>query len=53
MKEVNGPRRHFSKAQFNPYFHTHYYRNESEAGKVEKKVIESFLKIFKFKKPNS
>lgn len=53
MKDFPGPRRHFGKSQFNPYFQSHYYREESTAGKIEKKVVESFLKIFKFKKSNS
>lgn len=56
MKEVRGPRRHFSKTQFNPYFQSHYYKNESAAGKLEQKILNSFLKafkVFKHKKPNS
>lgn len=53
MKEFREPRRRFSNAQFNPYFQSHHYREESASGKIEKKIVESFLKVFKFKKPSS
>jgi hypothetical protein len=40
--------RHFSKMMKNPYFYTDHYKNETYAGKMEKRIENAFSKL-KFK----
>lgn len=43
-------RDHFSKVMQSPYFQSDHYREESHAGKIEKKIENFLKKIFKREK---
>jgi hypothetical protein len=40
-------RDHFNQAFNSPYFQSDYYRNETEAGRAEGKILKIINKIFR------
>lgn len=42
-------RDHFKKVFFSPYFQSNHYKNETQGGKLEKKIENFFKKFFKKK----
>jgi len=42
----------FKKTMFSPYFQSEYYKNESAAGKMEKRIESFFIKLFSLGKKN-